>query len=138
MNHQVMKNNVNQFTYEVSFSYNTSNFNSVLETKIYKVSEKRICRRFVTDASQSYFWTKICILHGLLSWSQFNELQDRQEYAILDPANHDDHGQLGGDDLRHYGGETDHINHGFRTIMNPTKQRSARSKCRDSDIYCRT
>ena len=75
--------------------------------------------------------SNVCILHGLLSSSLFNELQDRKEYASLDPANHDD--QLGGDDLRHYGGETDHINHGFRTIMNPTKQSSARSKCRDSD-----
>ena len=72
-------------------------------------------------------------MHGLPSWSQFNALQDRQEYANLDPANHDDHGQLGGDDLRHYGGETDHINHGFRTIMNPTKQSSAGSKCRTID-----
>ena len=59
-----------------------------------------------------------CILHGLLSWSLSNGLQDRKEYAILGPSQHLEV-RPDGDDLRHCDGEMDCMEHSFRV----TKER---------------
>ena len=51
-----------------------------------------------TSAIQNVVYNKLVKFSCVATFAIVtNELQDRQEYANLDPANHDD--QLGGDDL---------------------------------------